>query len=416
MQASYWQREAGWRDEWRDVALPKRADIAVLGGGLSGLATTIQLRERHPGADIVLLEAERVGFGASGRNAGFLSPLAAPVWLLGAARSEDHAWAAAQINREVHAVARWIGDTLEDTELRSALLSLEAPNRLAASGLAEFAEAVDQVGLVHQRVEGEEPARLALAMDAYTMHPYKLVRGLARHAARIGVRVRERSRVRAIERSPVGARVRLEDGELDARSVVVCTNAYTRAIDVGETVRAVALHSFMFASAPLATAIARRGDFTVELNRDQVFHRAHGDRLLYGGVDQLRTPAGGEFAMPRDVQARLLANLATSFPRERGIAPVEGWSGMFHATANGLPIIRRSAKHPAVVLNVGYGGTGVALALSCASLAAAVAAGGDFASADDARLYEVIRETRISVRDSARAIGRILRRLARPAG
>ena len=94
---SYWQREAGWKDRWRDVAVPSEVDVAVLGGGFAGLSTALGLRERMPKATIVVLEAERVGYGASGRNAGFLSPLAAPVWLLGAERSPEQAWAAARI-------------------------------------------------------------------------------------------------------------------------------------------------------------------------------------------------------------------------------------------------------------------------------------------------------------------------------
>jgi glycine/D-amino acid oxidase-like deaminating enzyme len=103
---SYWQRDAGWCDRRRGAGVPASVDFAVLGGGLAGLATAIRLREQEPGAAIVLLEAERVGYGASGRNAGFLSPLAAPVWFLGAERSPEQAWAAARINADVHAIAR----------------------------------------------------------------------------------------------------------------------------------------------------------------------------------------------------------------------------------------------------------------------------------------------------------------------
>lgn len=410
MNASYWQRDAGWRDEWQDTRLPARADIAVLGGGYSGLATAIALRQRNPGADIVLLEAERVGFGASGRNAGFLSPLAAPVWLLGAHRSPEQAWAAAQINREVHTTARWIGAHLEDTELQPAPLYLMAELGLASTALDEFEAALGHTNLPFDQRMDRASSKRVLVMDAYTMHPYKLVRALARHAAALGVRIRERARVRVVERAAAGARLRLEDGgELSARTVVVCTNAYTSSLDVGERVRAVAVHSFMFASTPTGTPPGPPW-FTVEINRDQPFHRMHGDRLLYGGTDQLVAPEGNEFTLPRAVQARLQRLLARSLPGHV-ITPAEGWSGKFHATANGLPIIRRSTKNPAVVFNVGYGGTGVALALACGKLAAAIATGDSFASADDARLHAIIRETRISIRDAARAGLNILRKL-----
>jgi glycine/D-amino acid oxidase-like deaminating enzyme len=106
--------------------------------------------------------------------------------------------------------------------------------------------------------------------------------------------------------------------------------------------------------------------------------------------------------------------MAASFPGIAGLTIEDAWSGQFHATTTGLPIIRESATNPAVVLNVGYGGTGVALALACARLAAAVACGGESASTDDARLLSTICETRISVRDVVRAAARIAVRLAQP--
>ncbi|HEY5924790.1 MAG TPA: FAD-dependent oxidoreductase, partial [Kofleriaceae bacterium] len=82
--------------------------------------TAIRLSELAPQAVIAVVEAERVGYGASGRNAGFLSPLAAPVWLLGAERSPDQAWAAARINAEVHEIAAWIAEHVPDCELERA--------------------------------------------------------------------------------------------------------------------------------------------------------------------------------------------------------------------------------------------------------------------------------------------------------
>ncbi|HEX5063542.1 MAG TPA: FAD-dependent oxidoreductase, partial [Kofleriaceae bacterium] len=104
MTGSYWQRDGGWCDRWIAAPLPAATDFVVLGGGFAGLMTAIRLREQNPTATVAVLEAERVGYGASGRNAGFLSPLAAPVWLLGAERSAEQAWGAARINGEVHAI------------------------------------------------------------------------------------------------------------------------------------------------------------------------------------------------------------------------------------------------------------------------------------------------------------------------
>ncbi|MFN0249916.1 MAG: NAD(P)/FAD-dependent oxidoreductase [Kofleriaceae bacterium] len=413
MTGSYWQREADWRDRWVGVPIPKTVDFAVVGGGFAGLATAIELRTMHPAAVIVVFEAERVGFGASGRNAGFLSPLAAPVWLLGAERSTEQAWGAAKINAEVHAVARWIGEHVPDCELQEGTLALQAQSRASESALREFVRAVAHVGLTHRVGKSRVwPGCSVLEMAAYTMHPYKLVRGLADHAARIGVELRERTCVREVQGLRAGgALVHVDETTIEATKVVLCTNAYTASIELGERVGALVVHSFM-ATARKPDTLVLDGDFTVEVNVAQAYHRTHGDRIVYGGIDKLRTPDGDDFGVPPRERQRLAEHMAKSFGG--ALAIDEAWSGCFHATRTGLPIIRTSDENHALVFNVGYGGTGGALSLACARLAACVASNGTWSNEDHPRLLALIHSTRISVRDSLRAIARIARGVAMP--
>lgn len=417
MQGSYWQCDANWHDRWADTPIPREVDYAIIGAGFAGLATAIQLRERHPGAEMVVLEAERVGFGASGRNAGFLSPLAAPVWLLGAERSQEQAWGAARINAEVHALARWLAEHVPDCELEPAKLSLQAQSHVSEAALREFVHAVELVGLDHRlRDSRARPGHSFLEMDAYTVHPYKLVRGLATYADRHGVRIRERAHVNAVEAQRAGrARVQLADGSaVDAAKVVVCTNAYTSSIEVGERVRGFVVESFMTATSPVDVAsVTRDGDFTVEVNTMQTYHRMHRGRVIYGGIDRLRTSSGDGFHVPDRERGQLERSIRDSF-RGSPLAIAHAWSGRFHTTVTGLPIIRMAEDNHAIVFNVGYGGTGVALSLVCARLAAAVASHGHFTNVEDTRLLSLVHATRISVRDSARTLARIARGIAMP--
>jgi len=368
---SYWQRDA--RDRWVGLALPSAVDFAVIGGGFAGLATAIRLRERHPQASIALLEAERVGAGASGRNAGFLTPLPAPVWLL----SPEHAWGAARINAEVHGVARWIDALAIDCELARVQLRFSAPGRIAARALRELMRAVERAGVT---------------LDAYTLHPYELVAGLATHADRAGVMIREGARVRRIEGVRAGgSTIHVDGGRVHATKVIACTNAYSSAIDFGEPrPAALVVHSAMGATAPHGADDAR---FTVEVNAVQAYHRTHAGRVIYGGLDTLHEPS-----------ARDHAKLA----RHAGLTFEETWSGRFHATPNGLPIIRTSDANNALVWNIGYGGTGVALALACARLVACVASNGTWDTADDPRLLALMHATTIPVRAALGALARIV--------
>lgn len=418
MTGSYWHEAAGWADRWVGLPLPRTVEFAVLGGGFAGLATARQLRERHPTATIVVLEAARVGHGASGRNAGFLSPLAAPVWLLGAERAPEQAWGAARLNAEVHALARWIGEVVPAAELRPATLALQAHGRLAEAALHAFARAVAHVGLAHEvRPSRARPGGTVLAMAAYTLQPYALCRGLAAHVAELGVAVRERARVRRVEGLRAGgARVHLEGGAvIEAAKVVACTNAYSGAIDLGERPAALVVHGCLAVTAPGAAAAAvRDGEFTVEVTAAQAYHRLHADRLVLGGLDALRAPGGADAgAVPARTRAHLQALIDARLGP--GAPPLaQAWTGRFHATATGLPIIRTAHTNPALVWNVGYGGTGVALALACARLAAGVAADGTFPDADAPRLLALIHATRLRARDAARAIGRIAAAAAMP--
>ena len=412
---SYWQLDAGWGDCWTNAARLRAADFAVIGGGFAGLMTAIRLRELDPRAAIVVLEAERIGFGASGRNAGFLSPLAAPVWLIGARRSPEQAWGVARINAELHEVARWIGAHVPACELAPATLALQAEGRVSDAVLREFTRAVAVTGLQHELRESRtRPGHLCLEMAAYTLHPYKLARGLADYAARQGVSIHERARVRRIEGMPAGgATVHFEDAtRLAAGKVVVCTNAYTASIDHGEHVGATVVHSFMTATGR-TDGVSRDGDFTAEVNTRQGYHRMHARRVLYGGIDKVGVSAGAEFAVPARQRQGLADALEASFPGSP-LAIEQAWSGCFHATRNGLPIVRQSEKNAALVLNVGYGGTGVALSLVCARLAASVAANGPWSSDDDRRLMALIHSTRISVRDLGRVVAQIAYGVALP--
>ena len=122
------------------------------------------------------------------------------------------------------------GEHIPDCELEPATLSLQAGSRVADSALREFTRAVARVGLEHRVLEScVRPGHTFLEMAAYTLHPYKLVRGLAIHAERAGVHVRERLAVRSVEglRSG-GARLLLDDGTHLETGKVVLQIALTR--------------------------------------------------------------------------------------------------------------------------------------------------------------------------------------------
>ena len=400
---SYWQQHRDAAAPLPSSDPPGHADIVVIGGGLAGLSTAIAVLQREPSASVVVLEAQFVGFGASGRNGGLLSPLPAPVWLLTAKSNAEHAWGLRALNAKVHALGAWLGQTLPDSEVRDCTLQLQAMGRLTASGVAKVAEALAHAGIGYSMApDPQRGGKPTLELPTFTVNPYRLVRALAAYAISLGARICERTTVEAVEAAPGGALVRLAGGrQVRAGKLIVCTNAYTGSIAAPSAPRAKVVRNYMVATEPLdAEAVQRLGGghtFMVELNKAYVFYRLHQGRLVHGGVETFfRTPES-DFEVPASIHKALERHLAKSVPWRTNLRIAVAWGGAFHSTATDLPIIERAAGADGIVFNIGYGGTGVALTQIFAAHAAAMAL--DLPLPDeDARLGDIVRGTGVPIK------------------
>lgn len=408
---SFWQRHGGapaaGSERDAGAVLPAQADFAVIGGGLAGLASALALADARPGARIVLLEANFVGFGASGRNAGLLSPLPAPLWLASAPSEPEHLWGLAHLNRRGHEIARWLKAEAPESGIAPKTLRLEAQGYFTAMGLSRVARLIDKAGIEVRRAVGPR-GHVAFDLDTHAVDPYRTVVALAGMARRRGITILERQPARAVEETAAGVRVVLDGGRsLAARAAIVCTNAYSGSVGLPENAPAKVVYNFMVATAPVTEEqLGRPGAkdrFAIELNTSYVFYRMHEGRIVYGGIERFKQHGDSDFNVPPDVLAGLERLLARSFPHAAP-SPSEAWGGVYHQTSSDLPIIRRTGASGAIVLNVGYGGTGVAMTLTCGRLAAALVPGGRFASADDERLLAALASSRVPIGALARFV------------
>lgn len=418
---SYWQRHAQTK-----ARVPKyeertgsanHPDVVLIGGGFAGLMTAIRLAEMEPAADILLLEANFVGFGASGRNAGLLSPLAAPVWLVSSNSNPEHAWALKHLNQRTQAVAKWLATNVPSSEAAAAILRIESTGRLTAAALPKIAATLDKSDIEHEFIAattvGQDPSgdrpgarKVALEVPSNWINPYRCVVALSQHAQSLGVRIKENCVVTAVRDASDGVELVLASGTtLQTKKAIVCTNAYSGSIDLPQSLRAKVVYNFMVSTPPLTSEqtahLPAENTFVVELNRANAYYRKYAGRLIFGGIDKFSKSGEDDFDVPPDVLAGLEGHLEDSFPKA-SMKVSEAWGGRFHMTYTDLPQIERTGANGSIILNVGYGGTGVALTLVLSRIAAALATSRGITDPDDQRLFAAINSTRIPILSGAR--------------
>ncbi|WP_412063296.1 NAD(P)/FAD-dependent oxidoreductase [Rubrivirga sp. IMCC45206] len=371
------------------------ADVAIVGGGVIGTATAFALRDLAPDLRVVIVEAERLAHGASGRNAGFLllgthADYASAVATYGRDRarrlwrftSEAYRLAADfGGRREVGFAATGsvfaAGDDAEVERLRASHALLEQ------DGVAS--EVVER-GEVEARTGGQGFPAALIVPDGGVIDPARLVATLA---AESGARVIERWPVAQIESE--GGRTRLagpDGGEVIASRVLVAANAsLPRLIPaLASVVRPVRAQMFATAPAPLrlAAPVYSHGGYYY------LRQRADG-RVLVGGARHLHEAdeVGYADATTDALQASLAAYVAEHFPDFAGLAVERRWSGTMGFSPDGLPALGNVPGVPGAHFAAGFTGHGMGYALRFGRLAARVMVGESDPAADlfDARRF-----------------------------
>ncbi|RVD09858.1 MAG: FAD-binding oxidoreductase [Mesorhizobium sp.] len=324
-------------------------DICVVGAGYSGMATAIHLAEK--GYKVVVVEGAQVGWGASGRNGGqVINGLGASL---------------ATIQRRYgEGAARFIGGLVQEGgKIIRRLVSqyhiecdLKPGNIYAACTPAHMKELESKqalwrkYGMDDHQLLDREALRKLVNSGAYCggmldtsgghMHPLNLVLGEARAFEGLGGTIYEMSPVIRIRNTGARPIVQTAEGEVSARVVVLCGNAY-----LGDTVpelvsRVMPVSTQMITTVPLGEAVARSlipSDMCVEDARYilDYFRLSADKRMVFGGGSVY----GG--TDPADAVAKLRPNLEKVFPQLKGIAIDYAWSGNFALSFTRVPQMGR---------------------------------------------------------------------------
>ena len=393
---SYWAATAGPEPAGvQSLAGDRRAEVAVIGGGYTGLAAAYRLAGTH-GLDTVVLEANPIGWGASGRNGGFA------LITLGKVALEDRIrkWGLEAARRSI-AIGVEAIETVRELIAKEQIACDPQPDGslLVAHGphaVAELAERVrlyrevlgyGDVEFLHRAqlesdgyLRGPSAHGALRSRNAFGLHPMKYVRGLAAAAMRRGATLCERSPVTAWRREGGEHVLVTPTGAVRARRVVMATNGYTpEGLHPFFRGRVLPAKSNIVVTRPLTEAEWREvGMLTTQVYSDTrkllfYWRRLPDGRMLMGGrAGVLDTPAG-----LRARRRRLESAIAAKWPVLRGLGSEYFWHGNVCLSYDLMPHVSTVEGDPSVAYAMAYLGSGVAMSTYSGGLAADLVAGKD---------------------------------------
>ena len=352
-------------------AIPRRADVVVIGAGYTGLAAARHLA--RSGASVLVLERDRVGAGASSRNGGqVLTGLKLDPGTLVRRFGESQARRLFEIAAESMARLEAILDEerIDCGYARTGhIQAASKPKHFQAfqdeqALLARvFNHRVELVPRAEQRSEVGSDAYHGLLLDEHSaaLNPAQYVEGLAAAAARSGATIVTHSAVKGLDKIAGGWRVNFGTDAVEARDVLVATNGYTTSVTPELQRRLIPIGSFIIATEPIAAgtaaALLPRGRVAFDSMNFLHYYRTTPDRrLLFGGRAEFRTP--DEHTAGRAAEI-LRAGMVRTFPELSHTAVDYSWGGNVAFSRDQMP---RAGRLDDLYYSGAYCGHGVAMA------------------------------------------------------
>jgi glycine/D-amino acid oxidase-like deaminating enzyme len=376
---SYWLDGLPARQDGPPLEGTVDADLCIVGGGFTGLWAALHAKADDPARDVVVLEADRVGAGASGRNGGFLVASLTHGLANGLARFPDELATLERLAFENFAglkadlATHGIDAQLEETGELTVLLE---PHEIAgaeeeAALLRAYGHDVEVLDGAAMRAEVDSPTYLGGVWDrsgAGLVHPGRLVAGLRDAALALGVRIHEHTPAVALEKTADGGvTVTTPGGAVRARRALLATSAYPPLLARLKHY-VVAVYDYVLVSEPLSAAQkaavgwrARQG-IGDGGNQFHYYRLTPDDRILWGGFDAVYRrggPVGAHLDDHDPTFAALSQHFFTTFPQLEGLRFTHRWGGAID-TCSRFSVFFGTALGGRVAYATGYTGLGVA--------------------------------------------------------
>jgi glycine/D-amino acid oxidase-like deaminating enzyme len=347
-------------------------DLAVVGGGFGGLWAALLAKEANPGRSVVLIEGNRIGWAASGRNGGFCDASLTHGAANGRERFPAEFGTLQRLGAEnLDAIEAATGRYGIDCEFeRTGTISVATEDyqveELRAADGADEAKFLDAAAV---RAEVNSPTYLAGSWDAAgtaMIHPARLAWGLAAACERIGVRIAERTPATGLASDAEGVKLRTRRGVLRARRAVLATNAFPSLV---RRLRpyTVPVYDYVLVTEPLSAAQLasvgwrNRPGVSDSGNQFHYYRLTADNRILWGGYDAVyhfgRVMRSSHDQRPATF-ARLAEHFFTTFPQLEGLGFSHRWGGAID-TCSRFCAFYGTAHRGRVAYALGYTGLGV---------------------------------------------------------
>ncbi len=374
---SFWLQDIGAAPVTGPLRGAERTDVAIVGGGFTGLWTALRIRELAPETRVTILEADQCGSGASGRNGGQVHSWFAELEQIGhVAGVEEARRLCADTVDAIAELERLQRDGTIDMDLRldgwlwTASSKAQEGAWTRAVAMSEAAGADRFRPLTAEEIESRTGSSASYAgviePNAGTVHPAKLALGLRTLALTRGVVIHEQSPVIDLQPGRVCA-LRTAQGSLQAEKVVLAANAWLAALP--ELRR----HLYVVESQVIATAeipgeldrIGWRDGASICDSQDLVlyYQRTPKGRVIFGrgsGGIAYGDSFGASFNRSPQRGRGNVRELRRVYPTLRDVPITHDWSGPIDCVPEHVPVFDHLRGHPNIFFGMGFNGTGIA--------------------------------------------------------
>jgi gamma-glutamylputrescine oxidase len=362
---TYYRRTLATEESYPPAEGTLKTDICVVGGGLAGLTAALELA--RAGRSVLLLEAQRVAWGASGRNGGFVSPgYATSLSAIERSTGREQADELYRLTMEGVEVVRRNIESLDITEAAPSPGIMKVVRYDGGAGLQVVRDMQEKRFGRKLRYLGRDETRALLnspkyhasltADDSFHFHPLNYARALAREIVRLGGKIYEGSPVISCDLDGAVKHLKTAKATIEAEQVLFTTGGYTG--DVLPALRRayipIATYVLLTEAAPdLIRQAIRIGTGVGDDRRAGDYYRTveGGSRILWGGRITTRTTE------PGDVAAILRHEMVTTYPQLAELKVEAAWSGLMSYARHLMPQIGQ--YRPGVWYCTAFGGHGM---------------------------------------------------------